>query len=104
MKAPFARSVPRRVGDLRPALHLGLGRVVMPLLVLLTAALLPVQGRAQTVEIPTEIHEGARQLASYFVGQGVGLMNDSLSARTVVYAFMEDFLRASERLSAFTDE
>jgi carboxypeptidase Q len=34
----------------------------MPLLVLLTAALLPVQGRAQTVEIPTEIHEGARQL------------------------------------------
>ena len=49
-------------------------------------------------------HEGARQLASYFVGQGVGLMNDSLSARTVVYAFMEDFLRASERLSAFTDE
>jgi len=49
-------------------------------------------------------HEGARQLASYFVGQGVGLMNSSVSARTVVYEFMEDFLRASERLNAFTAE
>jgi NAD(P)H-dependent flavin oxidoreductase YrpB (nitropropane dioxygenase family) len=49
-------------------------------------------------------HEGARQLASYFVGQGVGLMNDSVSARTVVYEFMQDFLSASERLNAFIDD
>jgi len=49
-------------------------------------------------------HEGARQLASYFVGQGVGLMNSSVSARTVVYEFMQDFLQASERLQAFTAE
>jgi len=49
-------------------------------------------------------HEGARQLASYFVGQGVGLMNDSVSARTVVYEFMQDFLNASERLNAFIDD
>ena len=49
-------------------------------------------------------HEGARQLASYFVGQGVGLMNDSVSARTVVYEFMQDFLSASERLNAFLDD
>ncbi len=49
-------------------------------------------------------HEGARQLASYFVGQGVGLMNDSVSARTVVYEFMQDFLGASERLNAFLDD
>ena len=47
-------------------------------------------------------HEGAKRLASYFVGQGVGLMNDSVSARTVVYDFMEDFLNATERLNAFT--
>jgi len=49
-------------------------------------------------------HKGARQLASYFVGQGVGLMNDSVSARTVVYEFMQDFLNASERLNAFIDD
>ena len=49
-------------------------------------------------------HEGARKLASYFVGQGVGLMNDSVSARTVVYEFMEDFLAATERLNNFTVE
>lgn len=49
-------------------------------------------------------HDGARKLASYFVGQGVGLMNDSVSARTVVYEFMEDFLSATERLNRFTAE
>ena len=29
-------------------------------------------------------HPGAKTLATYWVGQGVGMMNDSLSARTVV--------------------
>lgn len=45
-------------------------------------------------------HEGARELATYWVGQGVGLMNESLSAGAVVQAFKEDFLRAYERLAA----
>ena len=49
-------------------------------------------------------HAGARQLATYFVGQGVGLMNASQSTRSVVYEFIDDFLRASERLQAFTRE
>lgn len=49
-------------------------------------------------------HEGARQLATYWVGQGVGMMNQSLSARQVVYDFMEDFLAAHERLGGFIDE
>lgn len=44
-------------------------------------------------------HEGARQLASYFVGQGVGLMNTSQSTRSVVQEFMNDYLEAAERLS-----
>jgi NAD(P)H-dependent flavin oxidoreductase YrpB (nitropropane dioxygenase family) len=48
-------------------------------------------------------HEGAKKLAGYFVGQGVGMMNDSVSARTVVYEFMEDFLNASERLKSLTE-
>jgi NAD(P)H-dependent flavin oxidoreductase YrpB (nitropropane dioxygenase family) len=42
-------------------------------------------------------HAGAKQLATYWVGQGVGLMNDSLSARTVVQNFMEDFAAAYEQ-------
>ncbi len=44
-------------------------------------------------------HEGARQLATFFVGQGVGLMNESVASKTVVYEFMEDFLEAQERLN-----
>ena len=43
-------------------------------------------------------HKGARQLATFFVGQGVGLMNESLDSRTVVREFMEDYLQATERL------
>ena len=43
-------------------------------------------------------HEGARKLASYFVGQGVGLMNTTQSTRSVVIDFMNDYLLACERL------
>lgn len=49
-------------------------------------------------------HEGARHLATSFVGQGVGLMTASLSSRAVVYEFMQDFLAATERLQAATEE
>ncbi len=41
---------------------------------------------------------GAAQLANYYVGQGVGLMNTSIGARQVVYDFMEDFAGACERI------
>jgi NAD(P)H-dependent flavin oxidoreductase YrpB (nitropropane dioxygenase family) len=44
-------------------------------------------------------HAGARQLATSFVGQGVGLMNSIQDTRTVVREFMEDYLVAVERLS-----
>ncbi len=44
-------------------------------------------------------HAGARDLATYWVGQGVGLMNASQSVRNVVYDFKEDFLNAHERLT-----
>ncbi len=47
-------------------------------------------------------HEGARDMASYFVGQGVGLMTTAQSAKGVVYQFMEEFLDASERLTGLT--
>lgn len=47
---------------------------------------------------------GARQLATYWVGQGVGLMNSSQSVRSVVFDFMEDFAAAAERLAGFVEE
>ncbi len=45
-------------------------------------------------------HAGAQELATYWVGQGVGLMNEPISAGAVVQQFKEDFLRAYERLAA----
>jgi len=44
-------------------------------------------------------HAGAQELATYWVGQGVGLMNEPLSAGAVVQEFKQDFLRAYERLA-----
>jgi NAD(P)H-dependent flavin oxidoreductase YrpB (nitropropane dioxygenase family) len=43
-------------------------------------------------------HPGAQALATYFVGQGVGLMNKVKPAREVVREFIEDYLAATERL------
>jgi NAD(P)H-dependent flavin oxidoreductase YrpB (nitropropane dioxygenase family) len=48
-------------------------------------------------------HEGARDLATYWVGQGVGLMNQSISASAVVQEFKEDFAQAYERLTGFVE-
>ena len=48
-------------------------------------------------------HDGAKQLANYFVGQGVGLMNETKDVRTVVYDFMEDYAAATERLASMTE-
>lgn len=45
-------------------------------------------------------HPGAKKLATYWVGQGVGMMNDALSARTVVQKFMEEFAEAVEHFNA----
>ena len=44
-------------------------------------------------------HEGAKSLATYWVGQGVGLMNKPMSVRNVMQEFQEDFLAAYENLS-----
>ena len=49
-------------------------------------------------------HEGARQLSTYWVGQGVGLMNEIQTTRQVVYDFMEDFLEATDRLRSVMDD
>lgn len=49
-------------------------------------------------------HPGAQQLATYFVGQGVGLMNKVKPAREVVLEFIEDYLTAAERLCRSIEE
>lgn len=45
-------------------------------------------------------HQGAKDLATYWVGQGVGLMNQPLSSGQVVQQFKQDFIDALERLSS----
>ena len=45
-------------------------------------------------------HPGAQALATYWVGQGVGLMNKVKPAREVVLDFIDDYLAAAERLSS----
>ncbi len=47
---------------------------------------------------------GARALATYWVGQGVGLMNSAQSVRSVVMGFMEDFAQAAERLGSYLED
>lgn len=44
-------------------------------------------------------HPGAKELATYYVGQAVGLMNQEQSARSVVMDFMQDYADAVERLN-----
>jgi NAD(P)H-dependent flavin oxidoreductase YrpB (nitropropane dioxygenase family) len=48
-------------------------------------------------------NEGARELANYFVGQCVGLMNTVKPARQVVYDMIEEFADALERLNKITE-
>jgi NAD(P)H-dependent flavin oxidoreductase YrpB (nitropropane dioxygenase family) len=49
-------------------------------------------------------HAGAKELATYWGGQGVGLMNQSKSVRSVVQEFKVDFLAAYERLGGFLED
>jgi hypothetical protein len=46
----------------------------------------------------------ARDLVSYFVGQGVGLVDSVKSATAVVQEFKEDFAEAVEHMNALVAE
>jgi NAD(P)H-dependent flavin oxidoreductase YrpB (nitropropane dioxygenase family) len=73
------------------------GPLPMPLqLIVAERAMRPISKAAETG------NEGARQLANYFVGQVVGLMNTVKPARQVVYEMIEEFADAIDRLSAIT--
>ncbi|MSO91417.1 MAG: nitronate monooxygenase [Acetobacteraceae bacterium] len=49
-------------------------------------------------------HVGAKELATYYVGQAVGLMRHELRARDVVFDFKRDFTAAVERLVATLED
>ncbi len=66
----------------------------MPLQSLVTE---PALGRVD--KLSQSGHTGAKDLATYWVGQGVGLMNRQMSAAAVVQEFKEDFFNAFVRLS-----
>lgn len=66
----------------------------MPLQSLVTE---PALGRVD--KLSQSGHAGAKDLATYWVGQGVGLMNRQMSAAAVVQEFKEDFFNAFVRLS-----
>lgn len=49
-------------------------------------------------------HRGAQALSTYFVGQGVGLMNKVKPACDVVFEFVEDYIAAAERLGGSLED
>ncbi|TYO88915.1 nitronate monooxygenase [Oceanicella actignis] len=71
----------------------------MPLQSLLTEPAL-----ARVEKLAAAGHPGAERLATYWVGQGVGLMRAAGSAAAVVQEFKTDFLAAYERLSRLLEE
>jgi NAD(P)H-dependent flavin oxidoreductase YrpB (nitropropane dioxygenase family) len=47
---------------------------------------------------------GAQELATYWVGQGVGLMNKATTVREVIYELAQDFAEAAEHLAGVLDD
>jgi NAD(P)H-dependent flavin oxidoreductase YrpB (nitropropane dioxygenase family) len=71
------------------------GALPMPLMIMLSSPAL------HRVDVAAETgNPGAQELATYFVGQGVGLLNRVRPAREVVYEMAADFAEAIERVSA----
>lgn len=48
-------------------------------------------------------HEGAKALSTYWVGQGVGMMNQPMTSGQVVQQFKEEFIEAYETLMGVLD-
>jgi NAD(P)H-dependent flavin oxidoreductase YrpB (nitropropane dioxygenase family) len=70
------------------------GPLPMPLQSLLSE---PVMRRIDT--LAEQGNPGAQELATYWVGQGVGLMNKATTVRDVIYEMAEDFAAAAEHLA-----
>ena len=75
------------------------GALPMPLQSLLSE---PVMRRIDA--LAEQGNKGAQELATYWVGQGVGLMNKATTVRDVIYEMAQDFADAAERLAAAVAE
>ncbi|HEX6932382.1 MAG TPA: nitronate monooxygenase family protein [Streptosporangiaceae bacterium] len=71
------------------------GALPMPLQSLLSE---PVMRRIDV--LAQQGNKGAQELATYWVGQGVGLMNKATTVRDVIYEMAQDYAEAAERLAA----
>jgi NAD(P)H-dependent flavin oxidoreductase YrpB (nitropropane dioxygenase family) len=71
------------------------GALPMPLQSLLSE---PVMRRIDV--LAEQGNRGAQELATYWVGQGVGLMNKATTVRDVIYEMAQDYAEAAERLNA----
>jgi NAD(P)H-dependent flavin oxidoreductase YrpB (nitropropane dioxygenase family) len=71
------------------------GALPMPLQSLLSE---PVMRRIDV--LAEQGNKGAQELATYWVGQGVGLMNKATTVRDVIYEMARDYAEAAERLAA----
>ena len=71
------------------------GALPMPLQSLLSE---PVMRRIDV--LAEQGNKGAQELATYWVGQGVGLMNKATTVRDVIYEMAKDYAEAAERLAA----
>ena len=49
-------------------------------------------------------HEGAKDLETYWVGQGIGLVNETISAGQTVQKFKEEFIEGYERMTSLFEE
>ena len=49
-------------------------------------------------------HKGAKDLSTYWVGQGIGLVNETITAGQTVQKFKEEFIVAYERITLLFDE
>jgi NAD(P)H-dependent flavin oxidoreductase YrpB (nitropropane dioxygenase family) len=75
------------------------GALPMPLQSLISEPALEVAQRAAA-----KGNQKARELVTYFVGQGVGLVDSVKTCRTVVNEFMQDFAEALSDMQALTEE
>jgi NAD(P)H-dependent flavin oxidoreductase YrpB (nitropropane dioxygenase family) len=75
------------------------GALPMPLQSLLSE---PVMRRIDV--LAEQGNKGAQELATYWVGQGVGLMNKATTVRDVIYEMAQDYAEAAERLTATVAE
>jgi len=75
------------------------GALPMPLQSLLSE---PVLHRVD--KLAEQGNPGAQELATYWVGQGVGLMNKATTVRDVVYEMAQDFAAAAEHLADVADD